>query len=571
MNKEEKNIRNNEMKKVILGLLVVLTLVLTLSYVVAVLEGPFWKTFERGERIEFCAQNDRVCNSGGCIYCVTYETNLGCYNSLEFSRCSGAPTPGDDNGSGGSTGPDLVEPSITVHSPIENKIYSTKRVLLDVELNEKAKIEYLVDGPRANWKEICRNGCKNGQAELRLEDGPNKVFVRAIDGSQNVNSTEISFFVDSSAPRILGTEPRKGYSDGSFSLEVMEQNIEKLTLVIQGNEYNINPSVCVDGKRGKSCVANVNINNYDGQSVEYYFIVKDIAGNVEQSKTQTVKVDVSDPIIEDIEVVNDGKYMYLRVQIDEPFLDSVEYIDLDDPKSKNSQLCRKLVNGMCEGKLKLKDGEHTLSIMVYDEAGNAVGESIELFTDVTKPKIMISEPKKGFANGEFYVEFKEENPEELILRYGTFDNMRSAQVNLNECVDEKRGKGCWIDVDLSSYDGEEIQYYFEITDRVGNKDISKATNLKVDISDPIINDWSFSSEGLKVNFMFDINENNFDEIVYIDLVDPKGMETRLCSKLNNGVCETRKNFREGQHSLKIMIYDKAGNSVEVGAEFESSR
>ena len=91
------------------------------------------------------------------------------------------------------------------------------------------------------------------------------------------------------------------------------------------------------------------------------------------------------------------------------------------------------------------------------------------------------------------------------------------------------------------------------------------TNVKVDTTSPILNNESYWVRGTGlywnyVYFTFNVTEENFDEISY-SYLDSKGnlKERKLCSKLKNGICETRKKIYVGQE-IGIKILDDAGNS-----------
>ncbi|MEK6862264.1 MAG: hypothetical protein AABY07_09955, partial [Nanoarchaeota archaeon] len=84
---------------------------------------------------------------------------------------------------------------------------------------------------------------------------------------------------------------------------------------------------------------------------------------------------------------------------------------------------------------------------------------------------------------------------------------------------------------------------------------------------PEINSFSHEIDRRRVTFIFDITEDNFDEINYIDYSDTKPRERRLCSRLRDGICEIRKTFSRGEHNLTFTILDEAGNSVQESLVF----
>ncbi|MDO8467361.1 MAG: hypothetical protein Q7S56_00220 [Nanoarchaeota archaeon] len=370
-----------ESRKIGMGIFAVLALVLTLSYVAA-LQGQLQQScLSQGGLIRFSqcnpAMSDYVCSSTSCQICVTYYPELDVYCPAHPSSCNNAGLQCNENSGGnggGGSGPDLTAPAITIHSPIKNQIYSNKRVLLNVALNEIAKIEYSTNG--GTWKEICRNGCMNGQADLRLEDGSNLVEVRAIDKSQNINQTGVNFFIDSKKPRILKTMPKKGYANGSFSVEFREENPVDLKLIVNGVEHPVNLNNCIEERKGTLCETNVDLFSYDGQEIPYYFVLEDMAGNVVQSKETFIKIDVTDPIVNVLNYTMDKTRVSFMFNITENNFDEISFIDDNDRNPRETRLCSRLKDGICETKRSFREGLHHLTIYVKDDAGNSIEEEV---------------------------------------------------------------------------------------------------------------------------------------------------------------------------------------------------
>ena len=61
-------------------------------------------------------------------------------------------------------------------------------------------------------------------------------------------------------------------------------------------------------------------------------------------------------------------------------------------------------------------------------------------------------------------------------------------------------------------------------------------------------------------FDFSVTEANFNEVSYIDWKDKNPKAKTLCSRLKNGICETKKSFSKGNHNLTVTVLDEAGNS-----------
>jgi len=137
-----------------------------------------------------------------------------------------------------------------------------------------------------------------------------------------------------------------------------------------------------------------------------------------------------------------------------------------------------------------------------------------------------------------------------------------------DCESGTNGECVFSDVDLTDYDGQEIRYWFEVEDRAGNIDTSKEVVVTVDTSEPIVHFFDYQIERRIVNFIFEIEDKNFDSVYYVDNRDIVPQEKTLCSRLNDGRCNVRKSFKKGMHDLEIYLMDKSGNQVEVTDSLE---
>lgn len=192
--------------------------------------------------------------------------------------------------------------------------------------------------------------------------------------------------------------------------------------------------------------------------------------------------------------------------------------------------------------------------------------------DSKQPRLYKTSPAKGdFADGTFEVSFSEDNPEELTLFYGN----SSKELNIaTECSLERKKYFCSTEVDLSVYNGQEIEYYFKLKDVSGNSAETKKIKVKVDTSEPILNNpssfWTQGTgrENKYIYFNMNINEANFEKVSYSYIKNGRVSERTLCSRLENGMCEKKKSFAKGHYELTISIIDEAGNAVGYPVVFD---
>ena len=267
-----------------------------------------------------------------------------------------------------------------MNNPINNSVYNKRAVLLDLQVNEESDLSYTDNNDEdGRWKNICQ-GCLSYNNSRSFDEGWNNITIKAEDVLGNPSFFDVFFFVDSKKPIIKKTEPRNNaYASGEFIVTYYEENPEDVWLNY-GNNATGNRSVkllgCLGGKR-EECEINVSLADYDGQEIEYWFNITDIAGYFVKSRIGKVKVDVTAPVINYLNYDIIGRYVYFNISITEQNFDVIEYYDNNDLKPRWRRLCSRLRNGSCVVRKIFSYGNHSLDIQVTDKAGNSVGENIE--------------------------------------------------------------------------------------------------------------------------------------------------------------------------------------------------
>jgi len=476
------------------------------------------------------------------------------------------------------------EISLQINSP-QNQVYNDRRIPFEIELNEIVdEITYIdLADDRGRERRLCSNCDSYGLDRIRTQsfvDGGHNISIKAMKDEVVVDEKIVSFMTDSRDPRISRTEPRRGFSNGIFNVEFTEENPTELILFYGNSIRNKTVDIendCVEARRGFECETEADVSDFDGGNIEYWFELIDVAGSKDESRHEELNVDISPPIIENLEYEVDGRNVYFTMRVIENNLDEVYYLDNSDERARERSICRRLSGDLCEGRASFRDGEHNITIYAVDEAGNMAKEDLLFFVDSRDPRISRTEPRRGFASGIFNVEFTEENPVSLFLNYGNSQTgFRNKEVEISSsCIIDRRYE-CETEVNLSDYHGQEIAYWFNISDILNQTDESRETSLDVDSVAPILNNLdSFWEQGegryqRYIYFTFNVTEENFDEVNYLDLNDERARERRICSRLRDGVCEGRASFRSGGYELLIKILDSAGNSVEEFIEFTVS-
>ncbi len=463
-----------------------------------------------------------------------------------------------------------------VYSP-ESKVYSSRRVPVNITLDGKTKFLRSTDiyKSRKTTRTLCTNCDEYGYSFRRALD--------FADGEHNLTffsdvcEDKVGFFVDSYPPRIFRTIPFRGFADGNFMVQFMENNPD-LVFIHYGNVGVGYESKILDldtectkfGFRW-TCSTFVNLSAYNPGQVEYWFEIIDIAGTSTNSRHITLGVDTVAPEILNFEMEVKGAYAHFAIEINETNFLSAEYLD-HNGASTWKPLCRYLVNGKCGSRIRFLDGEHNIDIMIKDRAGNEVGlENITFFTDSIRPRFYSVKPTYGFANGSFEVRFLEKNPTSLILGYGNdlLGYKNKSLDLLSDCMAERFFVRCSTEVNLSFYQDSHIKYWFELEDRSNTSVSSRAYRLLVDTKAPVI------SGPIQVvrrfgNFMqltVPVQDINFKDVMYYDYQARYPRWNRLCTRLVNNNCTATRYFSFGPHNVTLKVRDKALNYAEDSTFF----
>lgn len=282
--------------------------------------------------------------------------------------------------------------SMTIDSPI-NKIYQTRRVPVNLTLSREAKeIQYSEtksDGTE-NFRTLCRNCAEFGSSSKKLitvNEGAVTLKFRAVTSLGETSEQNLSFLVDTKIPKITQTSPKKGFASGIFTVEITEDNPSALNLFIEGNNttknYTLNLSSCVlqDGK--SLCTIEVNLAEFEGRTIFYWFRLQDILGNYAESKKIKLTVDTLPPVMTSFgyNPLSSGR-VFFSIGISDANFNSIYYIDREENVPRQRTLCSRLdVNSLCEKTISLSRRAHTLDIFASDKAGNTVqvADDLEIF------------------------------------------------------------------------------------------------------------------------------------------------------------------------------------------------
>jgi len=464
---------------------------------------------------------------------------------------------------------DRDPPTMEINSPKEGEIYTKTSINIDINPSEISEVYYIdLDDVNERWKQVC-SSCSYYNRSKSFVEGPNNIMFRVIDKANNKAFFNVSFFVDSRAPRIRSISPIRGFTNGMFEIEFDELNPKTLEIVY-GNALNSFSKSqvdiendCVLERTTYKCKTQVNLDSYNEQQISYHVELTDISDNFVESREYALDVDFTPPIINKINYTISGKYVTFYLEVTERYPAPINYIDNLDKMAREKALCTRLTNNVCEKKVTFSDGNHDIDIIVYDEAGSTAIESFQFFTDSRAPNIKSTEPRRGFTSGDFFIEFQEENPKLLEIIYGNeFEGMKTHEVNIPAlCILDRTMYKCETSINIALFNNQDFQYYARLTDKVNNVDESKPIDLEVDTIFPVINSISHKLIGSTATLLVNLTEENFNEVTYYNYNDGRPSERRLCSRLSDEICKGSISRLKGTNSIDIRVYDEAGNSI----------
>ena len=271
-----------------------------------------------------------------------------------------------------------------IYSPKDEKIFDNKNIKLNMTIDSGIATLSYIDWEEKTKREnvLCTKCLEYGYNKEKKEsfsDGLHRLTFKANKNNNNLSEINVSFFIDSTDPRISNIKPAsRRYTNGSdFYIKYTEANCQILKILINNQEISSNQ--CGSGKNIERTIP-LDISQFNGQEVEYKFIIIDIANNTDDSRETTIKVDTTSPEIKDFKSPIVGRYVYFNMTIlneDRYSFNKVEYFDsYDGTRARWKSLCTSLKNNNCYKKVSFSTGSHNLIVRATDEAGNSDTETL---------------------------------------------------------------------------------------------------------------------------------------------------------------------------------------------------
>jgi len=258
------------------------------------------------------------------------------------------------------------------------------------------------------------------------------------------------------------------------------------------------------------------------------------------------------------DTIYDNKRVQFNISTTEE-VKKIEYINYNDNKPKYKTICTNCEEyGLSRIKTQtLNEGENNLTIRATGQFG-AKEINTSFFIDSKKPVISkITPTRNKVTNGsDFYIKLREANLKGINLTI----NSTTLPLNLTNCTDSKSYKECTFFVNLSEYEGDYIEYSFEVYDSI-NTVKSKETRIKVDTIKPQLT-VNLPENANYPKVPFNITSTEESNLEYWDNSDSNPRWKRICTNCNEygSIKPKTKYFKRGEHDLLIRATDDAGNS-----------
>ena len=198
----------------------------------------------------------------------------------------------------------VVPGKLKLYSPIEEFIYNSRIVYLNLTLTSNATLRYArvtldshgncLDCDEHILVTICTQCQEYGFYNYKIkpfDDGKQTVWFHTIFQSGSID-TFVNFTIDFKKPIIHSIQPKfNSMKNHTFIIEYSEENLQSITL-FYGKGSTIKSLTRLDCKKGNNqkCLFSVNLSEFNGKEIKFWFEVTDYFNTV-TSKEKKILVD----------------------------------------------------------------------------------------------------------------------------------------------------------------------------------------------------------------------------------------------------------------------------------------
>ncbi|GEM_PF-6103101 len=443
---------------------------------------------------------------------------------------------------------DTTPPELNVITPEEGEAFDIGEVTVEWEgSDETTGIDhYEIRIDEGDWTVVGEN---TTHTFSNLTEGEHTVEVRAWDDAGHNNTRSVNFIVDKTLPDISIDVPDEGDilsesdvtiewtgSDDISGIDYYEVKIDGDTWIDVGNNTEYTFAGVEDGHR----------------TVEVRAL--DNAGN---SRIDTVNftVDTTPPELEIIYPEEGESFGVDQITVEWEGSDDVTGIDHYEVRLAGEDWMEKGTD-TSHTFYELEDGERTVEVRAWDNAGNDNINSVTFIVDTTPPTIDISVPDENaiMTQENVTVEWTGSDETTGIDHY---------EISINE--ESWIGKG--NDTEHTFFELEDGNYTVEVRawDNAGNDNI-QMVNFIVDTTPPELEITS-----LEEGEAFDIDEitvewTGTDETTGIDHYEIRINEEDWINK-GTGTTHSFTGLEDGEHYVEVRAWDNAGHNTTTVVNF----
>jgi len=445
---------------------------------------------------------------------------------------------------------DILEPEITIYSPLSNDLYGINPASFSVFINDSNLdiMWYSLDGDLTNMTFIT-NGTFNSNEWSKLQNGTVIIKFYAVDKAGNIGTAMVTVRIDIINPEITIISPSNNELFGAiapdFLVSFNDPNLNTTWYFLDGMPYIFTENETFDQTAWDS---------YPNGTIVITFYANDTAGNIAYHEI-TIQKDILGPIISIFEPINDSFYPLnaplFSLSIDEGNLDSMWYT-LDGGNINLTSFALLGIINQTEWD-KLDDGLVVFRVYANDTLGHLEFSEVIIYKDTYTPIITINSPLSdqlyGIQAPTFNIEITDLNLQEMW--YSLDGGATNTTFTVNTTIDQS----LW---DLKN-DGT-ITLCFYANDMAGNLNF-KLINIIKDTTNPVItilspnNDDVYGTEAPAFEILID--EINLESTFYsLD----SGITNISISGLSGSIDQNLwDSMLEGEVYLTFYAVDKAGN------------
>jgi hypothetical protein len=165
-------------RKVMIYITVLMFVVLLMNLV----NAGFWACFNKGQLIDFCSSKvpDRTSPSDGYSVCMSnYNQTRNCYVQGNPNACNKK-----NSCTWGNATVDSDAPNLTINSPFQGQLCTSRTNLLDFGVNERATVYYFDNIRGKRWIKLCPScppGPSSYSRKKSFKEGFNNFTFRVVD------------------------------------------------------------------------------------------------------------------------------------------------------------------------------------------------------------------------------------------------------------------------------------------------------------------------------------------------------------------------------------------------------